>query len=190
LLGLFEKLGILEGKRKFDVFYKFSELYVPKFSEQHFFKDFLYAVNGYEMFHVWGVSGSSAACAYRAATQFCENSKIQAVFSSFPEANHNLINGFAFFKQNPCVVLFYTDFLPVNMGKAIEATCEILKEKGVVLYKPPIFGHTFEEQLINIVLWSDFASYYLGKVRGVDVDNVPMIENLKNRQRLKGIKLG
>lgn len=185
LLGFFDEIGLLEGNRKIDAFCKHAECYIPKFTQESFFKDFLYAVNGYDFFHVWGISGSSAAFAYRAQTQFNENSKVQAVCSTFPELNHNLINGFESFKSNPCVIFFLTDFLSVKLQAAIDATSEILQEKRVVLYKPPVFGNTLEEQLFNIVLWSDFASYYLGKVRGVVVDDVQIIERLKEKLKTK-----
>ncbi len=187
LFGIFDAMGIMEGKRKCEAFCKHADLYIPKFMDDQFFKDFLHATNGFDCFHVWGVSGSSDSCAYRAQTQFNENSKVQAVFSSFPELNHNLINSFAFYKQNPCVIFFYTDFLPKNVTIAIDVTCEILKEKGVILYKPPILGNTFEEQLFNIVLWADFASYYLGKARQIDIESVKIIEELKQKHKTKGI---
>jgi len=188
MFGIFDLLGILDGKKKLDLFVKHADVYLPKFAEIQYFRDFLNIVDGYDFFHVWGVSGDSEAFAYRAQTQFNENSKVHAVFSAFPELNHNLINGFSNCKEHPCVLFFNTEFLPLNLNAAIEASCEILREKEVVLYKPPVLGDTFEAQLFNIILWSDFASYFLGKARGIDVEDVKMIESLKQKQKLKGIK--
>lgn len=188
MFGILDLLKVVDGRRKFEIFVKHADIYLPKFSDAQYFKDFLNKVNGYDFFHVWGVSGDSEEFAYRAQTQFNENSKVCAVFSPFPELNHNLINGFSNCKEHPCVLMFNTEFLPLNLMAAIEATCEILKEKEVVLYKPPILGDTFEAQLFNIVLWSDFASYFLGKARGTDVEDVAIIELLKSKQKQKGIK--
>ncbi len=188
LMGVFEKLNILQGRRKVDIFIKNSDIYLPKFAEVQFFKDFLTIAEGYEFFHIWGVSGDSAAFAYRAQTQFNENSKVHCVSSSFPELNHNLINGFSNCKEHPFVLFFYSQFLSFNLNLAVEATCDILKENKVALYKPPILGDTFEGQLFNMILWSDFASYYLGKARGFDVEAVKMIEDLKKKQQTKGVK--
>lgn len=188
LLGILDKLNVLDGGRKLDVFIKNADIYVPKFAEAQYFRDFLTIVEGYEFFHVWGVSGDSAAFAYRAQTQFNENSKVHCVFSAFPELNHNLINGFSGCKEHPCVLMFASEFLSLNMNLAIDATCDILKENKVALYKAPILGDTFEGQLFNIILWSDFASYYLGKARGVQVENTEVITGLKSKQKLKGIK--
>ncbi|KKQ33387.1 MAG: Bifunctional phosphoglucose/phosphomannose isomerase [candidate division TM6 bacterium GW2011_GWF2_37_49] len=187
-LGLFDKMAIMDGKHKLDAFVKHAELYIPKFAEPAYFKDFLNIVEGFDFFHVWGVSGDTDAFAYRAQTQFNENSKVHSVYSAFPELNHNLINGFAACKERPCVLFFHSEFLPLNLSMAVEATCEILREYDVVLYKPPVLGNTFESQLFNVILWSDFASYYLGKARGVSVEDVKLIESLKSKQKQKGLK--
>ena len=188
MCGLFDSMSVLDGCKLVASFCKHADTYIPKFVDPSFFKEFLYAANGTDFFHVWGVSGSSAAFAYRAQTQFNENSKIQAVFSAFPELTHNLVVGFSKCQLKPLVVFFYTDFLPTHMHVAIQSTCEILKEKGVVLYKAPIFGDNLEEQLFNIILWSDFASCYLGKAREVEIDSVKIIEDLKDRYKRNGIK--
>jgi len=187
LFELFELFSMLHGTQLINTFCAHADAYVLKYSDPGIFKDFLYAVNGYDIFHVWGISGDSASFAYRAQTQFNENSKVQAVSSIFPELCHNLLAGMSEFKQNPFVLFFYTDFLPVNIVRAIEATSEILHEKRIGLYKAPIFGDTLEAQLFNIILWSDFASYHLGCARGVDIDRVELIENLKKKQKQKGI---
>jgi glucose/mannose-6-phosphate isomerase len=188
IVELLDMLNLLHDAPKIDVLCRHAELYMPKFEDEQFFKKFLCAVSGYDFFHIWGISGLSGAFAYRAQTQFNENSKVQAVYSSFPELTHNLINGFEKFDKNPCVIFFTLDFLPVTLSKAVEAACEILHQKGVVLYKPPVLGNTLEEQLFNIILWSDYASYYLGKARGIDVEGVKIITALKETLKAKGIK--
>lgn len=188
LLIIFDALGLLAGARKVEAFCRHAECYIPKFEDECFFKEFLEVVHGHDFFHVWGISASSAAFAYRAQTQFNENSKVQAVYSIFPELNHNLINGFEKFTHTPCVIFFVTDFLSVNLQAAIASTSEILQEKRVVLYKPPVFGDTLEVQLFNIVLWSDFASYYLGNVRDIEIEDVRIIQRLKEKLKTKGIR--
>jgi len=186
--GLLDCIGVLEGKKLVESFIKHSDKYISKYADPAFFKDFLYEANGCDFFHVWGVSGDSAAFAYRAQTQFNENSKIQAVSSVIPELAHNLIVGFSKYQNKPLVVLYYTEFLSANLSAAVHTVCGILKEKGVLLYKPPIFGDNFEEQLFNMILWSDFASCYLGKAREVDVDSVKIIDELKDRFKRNSLK--
>lgn len=189
ILGVFDLLNILpKGKDTVENFCHMADLYIPKFEEKSFFSDFLDLVNDYEFFHIWGVSSDSAAFAYRAQTQFNENSKVQAIMSHFPECCHNLLVGFTDYKAKPLVLFFYTDFLSTNLNIAIKSTCELLKEQGVILYKLPVLGDTWKEQLFYMILWSDFASYYLGQKRGVQIAEVELINRLKEKHRQNGVK--
>ena len=186
ILGLFDLMGIIEGKKVLETFHKQLELYLPKFEEDTaYFNKFLDMANECEVLHVWGISGDSAAFAYRAQTQFNENAKVQTVTSYFPELNHNTLVGFSEYKQAPMVLFLGTEFISASLRESEEAVCDLLKEKGVRLYKPPILGDTWEGQLFHIILWADFASYYLGKARGVEIEPVTIIEELKKRIREK-----
>jgi glucose/mannose-6-phosphate isomerase len=188
LCCLFEEMNLLPGKQIFDAFYKHASTYLSKFSNESFFEDFINKAKGYDSFHIWGIEGYTDAVAYRSQTQFNENSKVAAVFGSFPEVCHNLIVGFTQFAQKPLVMLCETSFLPAHLDIALDAASELLYEKGVVLYKSPILGDTFEEQLFNIILWSDFASCYLAQERGVQARPNLFIDELKEKQKQKGIK--
>jgi glucose/mannose-6-phosphate isomerase len=188
ILGLLDLMKIIPGQEILKNFIKQADIFVPKFEDQSYFSDFINMAKDYETFHIWGISGGSDSFAYRAQTQFNENSKVRAVFSSFPECCHNLLVGFTDCKEKPLVLMFYTDNLATSLKRAIEATSEILKEQGAVLYKIPVLGDNWEEQLFNMILWADFASYYLGKVRGVEVEPVKLIDKLKAKHKSKGIK--
>jgi len=189
ILGIFDLLGILpNGQDTIKKFGHFADLHVPKLEDKAFFNDFLDIVNDYEFFHIWGVSGDSAGFAYRAQTQFNENSKVQAVMSNFPECCHNLLVGFTNCQTKPLVLFFYTDFLTSHLNIALKSTCELLKEQGVILYKLPVLGDTWKEQLFYMILWSDFASYYLGQKRGVQIAEVELINKLKEKHKQNGIK--
>ncbi|MFH1644472.1 MAG: SIS domain-containing protein [bacterium] len=182
LLTLFELMEILpEGKAIVETMLKNTDMFLPKLEDETYFKEFINCVGDKEFFHVWGVSNGSAAFAYRAATQFNENSKVAAVYSVFPELAHNLLVGFSDCKKKTLVVLFYSDFVISSMDIAIDSMCQILEERGIELYKPPLLGDTWESQLFNMILWSDFASYYLGKHRGVDPIPVEIIKELKDK---------
>jgi hypothetical protein len=88
--------------------------------------------------------------------------------------------------QSSSVTLFHTDFILPRLQIAIDAACDILKQKGLILYKVPVLGDTFEEQLFDMILWADFASYYLGMLRGADVISVKIIDTLKEKYKQKG----
>lgn len=188
ILGIFDRLKLMDGIRIVNQWIDHAHTYLPKYSQQHHFQPFLELAQNEEMFHLWGVSGDSAACAYRAQTQFNENAKVQAVFSAVPELCHNLLVGFSDSNKKSLVVLVSTSFILPHLELAIEAVSEILEQKGVRLYKVPVLGDTFENQLFDIILWADFASYYLGLMKGVDVVSVKIIEQLKQTHRQKGIR--
>jgi hypothetical protein len=76
-----------------------------------------------------------------------------------------------------------------SLKKAADATEEILLENGVDLYKPPVLGDTFENQLFNMILWADFASCYVANQRNVAIDSVRLIDRLKEKHRQKGITI-
>lgn len=188
MLGLFDSLGFLQSAKLVERWINHAHMYLPKYSQQQHFQAFLNLAANEEMFHLWGVTGDSAACAYRAQTQFNENAKVLAVFSAIPELCHNLMVGFSNCSKKPLVVMASTAFLPLNLELTLEAIGETLTEKGVHLYKVPVLGDTFEDQLFDIILWADFASYYLGLTKGVDVVSVKIIEQLKQTHKQKGIR--
>jgi len=188
-LTLFDHMKLLDGHKMIASFIAHSKKHIPQYADEHYFDDFISVATGRDFFHVWGITGESEAFAYRAQTQFNENSKSQAVFSVFSELCHNLIVGFTSMHQKPLVLLCHTDYLAKNLQKALAATQELLEENGIELYKIPILGDTFEEQLFNIILWSDFASYYLGVKRGVEVNPVKLIDGLKQKHTHKGISV-
>ncbi len=188
IMTLLELGGFLKnGKAMVEDFKKQAQQNLPKLTNSAYFDDFFAQVQDDEFFHIWGVSGDSEAFAYRAQTQFNENSKVHTVSSAFPELCHNLLVGFTQVKKVPCVLFFYTQFLPETLKKAISATEELMQEHGVNLYKPPILGDTLSDQLFNMVLWADCASYYLALKRGVDSAPVQLIDALKNKHQQKGI---
>ncbi len=188
MMGLFDKLGLLQGTHIVQQWIEHAYLYLPKYSQQQYFQTFLNLALNEEMFHLWGVAGDSAACVYRAQTQFNENAKVQAVFSVIPELCHNLLVGFSNCNKKPLVVMASTAFLPPHLELAAETVGEILIQGGVHLYKIPVLGNTLEDQLFDMILWADFASYYLGLMKGVDVVSVKIIEQLKQMHKQKGIR--
>jgi len=188
LLGLFDLMGLIDGKKILAAFEKQVALFLSKFEDKGVFASFLDYVGDDDFIHVWGVDSDTDSVAYRAQTQFNENSKMQAVFAAFPELTHNLVVGFSKFEKKPKVLLFSSEFLPSGIEIALNSMEKALKDRGVQLYKPEILGDTWEEQLFYIILWADFASYYLALRRSVDAYPVKIIDELKNKYKENGIK--
>lgn len=189
IFSLLDLMGLMpKGREMVKRFIAQADCYVERFLDQEYFKPFLGLAATRPFFHVWGVGGDSAACAFRAQTQFNENSKVQAVSSVFSELSHNLLEGFESLSTGqsaPLVVMLHTDFLEPKLMRSLEVVGDLLREKGVQVYKPAILGDTWDEQFFHIILWSDFASYYLGQQLQVDIEAVPLIEELKRRLQTK-----
>ncbi len=152
-----------------------------------FCQSFLDMATDQEHFHIWGFAGDSAPATYRMQTQFNENSKVRATYSLLPELCHNLIVGFTKPIQRSLVVMAHSDFLPDNLKIVGQFVEKLLTEKGALLYKVPVFGNTFGEQLLSLMLWADAASYHLGVVRDVEVTPVILIDSLKQQLQEAGV---
>jgi len=189
-MGLLDSLDALDNGQKMALdFCAHADEHVKTFQNEKYFQEFIDLAKNYETFHIWGVTGDTDAAAYRAQTQFNENSKVHAVASAFPELCHNLIVGFTNCHNSPLVVQMSTSSIPDYLTKALVATEELMLEKGVNLYKVPVLGDTFHSQLFNAILWADFASCYLGNARGAELVPVKLIDSLKRKHKEKGISV-
>ena len=179
LCQFFQTCGILEGEKLLEQFNSLLTKHISLLAEEQTHTEFVNLTKNQDFFHIWGIAGDSASVAYRAQTQFNENSKIQALFSSFPELNHNLMVGLTCFQKPPVILMFGSEFLTSELKASKKSAEQILEGLGVTLYKSPNFGDTWEEQLLMMIVWADFASYYLGKARGVDILSTKVIDQLK-----------
>lgn len=189
LCGLLEPLGIIAGKRLCDLFCRACDILLAHYVQEQQFEHFLLAATNRSFFYIWGVSNSTDAVAYRAQTQFNENSKIPVVSSVFPELCHNLLVGFTQCESNPLLLVLTLPSTDHLLTKALDITMNLVKERGATLYKPMFLGNTFEEQLLAVILWADFASYFLAKARHIDAQPVHIIDILKERQKQHNIGL-
>lgn len=182
LWGLLDEMGVLAAKNIAQKTIDHAHQHIPMLSDSAYFADFLALARDKASFFVWGIADDSDVIARRAQTQFNENSKIAAVYSQFPELAHNLLVGMADTSSEGAVaILFATDFASDQLCKAYRALEQIISQAGVKLYKPPVLGDTWEEQLFHGILWSDYASCHLGMARGVDLVSVDAIDRYKEK---------
>jgi glucose/mannose-6-phosphate isomerase len=180
LLELLGQVEFFDTKNLIDRLKAHIGQILPRLQERETYSEFFGLVGTRtHSFHVWGVSGDTKMVARRCQAQFNENSKVRAVASVFPELAHNLVVGFTDCSNNPFVLVLATDFLEKPLASVLNRLKDILSKRGATLYSPHVLGDTWEEQLVYLVVWSDFASYFLGKERGVDVDSIEIIDQLK-----------
>ncbi|HDD46369.1 MAG TPA: bifunctional phosphoglucose/phosphomannose isomerase [Candidatus Aenigmarchaeota archaeon] len=121
------------------------------------------------------------AVAYRAKTQFNENSKIQAFSEVLPELNHNSILGWrASMGRNFCVIFIRDGELEnEKLKKRIEFTENVIKRAGGRIIEIEAEGKNLVEKMFSVIYLLDFASIYLGLLNGVDPTETKLISKLK-----------
>lgn len=117
--------------------------------------------------------------AYRWNTQFNENSKILALWNSFPELNHN--NTMAL-KSTYKKELFYPICIKSNTDKRISARITATEKVTNMRFRRVIEanGTSSFAKLIYLLHVGDYISYHLAKLRNVDPLDITSIEELKS----------
>lgn len=186
LLGILEAVGVSGMTELIGRLGRYLKTATTHFSEHQRYADFLELAAHRPAFQIWGISGDSVAAVRRFQTQCNENAKIPVVSAIFPELAHNIVVGFTEPEGSPLIVICGTDYVGIRLQNALSAVRSELTSRGVQLYTPPLFGDTWEEQLLGLVLWGDFASCYLAEQRGVPIDPVDIIARIKDGNRLMG----
>ena len=108
--------------------------------------------------------------------QINENSKIPAACNTFPEFNHNSLEGWGGNSHN--------SLIPVFLGATnqyIDAALGILKERGNPFLMVEIPGESNAEVMLNGVILGDYVSLYLAQMLGVNDSPVYSITEYKKR---------
>lgn len=128
---------------------------------------------------VYGAS-PYASIAYRWSTQFNENSKLMAMWSNFPELNHNntmaLRAGYRMDELYPICLLSNKS---ERIMKRINATQEVTGMRFRQMIEP--MGTSNLAQVMSLIHMGDYLTYHLAKLRGVDPLDVSAIESLKEK---------
>ena len=129
-------------------------------------------------------AGIVAEVAHRWKTQLNENSKAWAFYEVFPELNHNATVGYEFPKElagKIKVVLLRSPSLHRRVRLRYKVTCELLDRAGVKYEFVDSEGGSFLSQMMSLVLFGDYASYYLAILYRVDPSPVKVIAYLKEQ---------
>jgi len=120
--------------------------------------------------------------AQRWKTQLNENSKTLAFFELFPELNHNAVVGYEFpprVKEKVFVVLLHsTRFNPRNLLRH-EATAKLLAKAQIKHELVEAPGVTALAQVMSLILFGDYVSFYLAILNRIDPTPVDSIDFVK-----------
>jgi len=133
---------------------------------------------------IYSDSGLPGSLGLRLKCQICENAKQLAFNNLFPEFNHNELVGWELssqHKDNLAVVVIKDQQMTPQISGRIKAVKEILAEKNVDVIEIEIAGKsTFEKAMATISI-TDFVSYYLSLINGIDPTPIKLIDYLKEK---------
>ena len=136
-------------------------------------------------------AGILSEVAHRWKTQLNENSKAWAFYEVFPELNHNAVVGYQFppeLADKIMVVLLRSTSLQRRIQLRYQITCQLLDRAKVGYQFVDGVGTSPLSQMMSLVLFGDYTSYYLAILHKIDPSPVEAIAYLKE-QLAKGIEL-
>jgi len=122
--------------------------------------------------------------AHRWKTQINENSKAWAFYEVFPELNHNAIVGYQFppeLASKTLVVLLRSALLPRRIQLRYQVTCELLDKAKIGYQIVDGEGASPLSQIMSLVLFGDYVSYYLAMLNQIDPTPIKTIAYLKEQ---------
>jgi glucose/mannose-6-phosphate isomerase len=128
-------------------------------------------------------AGITAEVAHRWKTQINENSKITCFYEIFSELNHNAVVGYRFPEEllsHTCVVMLDSDLLHKRIRLRYEITRTLLDKANISYQILQGYGHSALAQMMSLILFGDYVSYYLAILNQADPTEVKAIDFLKN----------
>jgi len=121
--------------------------------------------------------------ARRWKSQLNENSKAWAFFELFPELNHNAVVGYDFppeVRDRVFVVLLHSALFNPRNRLHYEATVELLVKLGIGHEVVEAKGETALAQVMSLVLFGDYVSFYLAMLNETDPTPLASIDFVKS----------
>jgi len=128
-------------------------------------------------------SGITAEVAHRWKTQINENSKIMCFYEVFSELNHNAVVGYRFPENlmlKTLVVMLDSDLLHARIRLRYAITRTLLEKAGIQYQVLQGQGRSALSQMMSLILFGDYVSYYLAILNQADPTEVKSIDFLKN----------
>jgi glucose/mannose-6-phosphate isomerase len=188
LLGLFQKLGLLEDKsadlrKALQVLDALSNQLVESVPlSSNPAKQLATRLVG-RLAVIYG-AGILSEVARRWKGQFNENSNAWAFYEVFPELNHNAIVGYQFpteIRDRVLVMLLQSSLLHGRILNRYALTGEILANAGIEHEIVNATGSSALAQMMSLILYGDYVSFYLALLNEVDPTPVAPIDYLKER---------
>jgi len=125
--------------------------------------------------------------AYNWKIKFNETGKIPAFFNTFPELNHNELEGF---DHNEKSVSLSQKFLVITLldteddkriQKRMNVSLDVLNRKGIAVKKINLEGESRILKIFNSLIFADWASFHTAKSYDHEPSAVPLVEEFKRK---------
>jgi glucose/mannose-6-phosphate isomerase len=111
-----------------------------------------------------------------------ENAKVPAFSAVFSELDHNEVEGWGPGSGSAFAgIVLRHHGEHHRMGPRVAATVEAIRPSGLEVREVRADGTSSMESLFSLIMTGDFASTYLGVLRGVDPLEIPVLTGLKER---------
>lgn len=127
-------------------------------------------------------AGITTEVAHRWKTQINENSKTMAYYEIFSELNHNSVIGYglpAELTRQTQVVMLDSDLIHARVRLRYRITRQLLEQAGISSQTVNGEGVCALSQMLTLVLFGDYVSYYLALLNQADPTPIPAIDFLK-----------
>ena len=129
---------------------------------------------------VWGAEGIGAAAAARWKTQFNENGKVPAWWSSMSELDHNEVVGWTeSFGGAHAVIALRHEAEDPEIAARFPLSLQIAADAGADAHEVWATGRSSLARLMSLIALGDFTSAYVAIRKGVDPTPVDVIQRLK-----------
>ncbi len=133
---------------------------------------------------IYADSGSLETVAVRLKGQICENSKILAYHSIYPEMNHNEIVGWENnekYFSNYYVLWLMDEEMNIRNKSRKNIISEILSGLNVSQQEIKVDGNSFKERFLLLIHYGDWLSYWCAILHNTDPSPVKNIQTLKDK---------
>jgi glucose/mannose-6-phosphate isomerase len=123
--------------------------------------------------------GSCEGVAVRFRQQINENGKMLCWHHTFPEMNHNELVGWTTRNENLAVVSLQTGYDYERTRKRYDICKPLFEKYSSAVIDIKAKGSSRLEQFLYLVHLTDWVSCYLADLKGIDADEVKVIDHLK-----------
>lgn len=129
---------------------------------------------------IWGAEGIGAAAAARWKTQFNENGKVPAWWSSMSELDHNEVVGWTEpFGSAHTVIALRHEAEDPEIAARFPLSLQIAADAGADTHEVWATGRSALARLLSLIALGDLTSTYVAIRKGVDPTPVDVIQRLK-----------